>query len=529
MSSRRGHHAARSRPWVTVAIVLAVLAVAGGAAAIAFAFGDDERRAVADPSATPTASTSAPSPTPPTPSPTVVASPTPTPAPSPEPINTTFEGMTTFRGNATRSWYGTGPVPRHPVVLWTYPESGGMCSRSSDQHGERLWCGTGWTGQPNVIVDDDGSIEARFNAYDGAYHFLDGETGEPVRAALQTGDLAKGSASSDPDGYPLYYAGSRDNFLRVIALDRGDPEVLWQINADTSVPNPLWNDDWDGAPLVIGDYLLEGGENSWFYVIRLNRGYDARGKVTVDPKVVLTVPGFDQQLLNDLPDSDVSIENSVAFRDGVAYFANSGGLVQGWDISRVLHGGTKAERVFRFWAGDDTDASVVIDEQGFLYVASELQRFDARSAVVGGQLMKLDPTKPEDHALVWSVPITEKGGDGLAGAWATPALYGRQVYISTNYGDVIALDRASGKELWRIHLAGPTWSSPVPIDDVLIEGDCGGTLHAFDISRPRRKPPELWSLPLGSCIESTPTVLDGMIWVGTRGGAVYGIGDRRRG
>jgi outer membrane protein assembly factor BamB len=414
----------------------------------------------------------------------------------------------------------------HPRVLWRYPETGAMCSHSSDQHGDRLWCGTGWTGQPNVIVNDDGSIEARFNAYDGAYHFLDGQTGEPIRAALQTGDLAKGSATSDPDGYPLYYAGSRDNFLRVIALDRGDPKVLWQLNADTSVPNPIWNDDWDGAPLVIGDYLLEGGENSWFYVIRLHRGYDADGLVTVHPKVVLTVPGYDDELLASLPDPDVSIENSVAYRDGVVYFANSGGLVQGWDISGVLHGGSKAERVFRFWTGDDTDASVVIDEQGFLYVASELERYDARSAQVG-QLMKLDPTKDGDHALVWSIPITEKGVEGSGGAWATPALYGKQVYIATNYGDLIGLDRMTGDERWRIHLAGPTWSSPVPIDDVLLEGDCGGTLHAFDISQPGREPPELWSLSLGSCIESTPTVLDGMIWVGTRGGAVYGIGDHR--
>ena len=42
-----------------------------------------------------------------------------------------------------------------------------------------------------------------------------------------------------------------------------------------------------------------------------------------------------------------------------------------------------ARRVFRFWTGDDTDASVVIDEKGFLYVASELEKFNARSSVVG--------------------------------------------------------------------------------------------------------------------------------------------------
>ena len=167
----------------------------------------------------------------------------------------------------------------------------------------------------------------------------------------------------------------------------------------------------------------------------------------------------------------------------------------------------------------------MIDEDGFLYVASELERFTSRAQEVG-QLMKLDPRHPNDP-LVWSFAIPERGSEGAGGAWATPALYGRMIYIATNYGDLIGLERRTGRERWRIHLAGPTWSSPVPIDDVLLQGDCGGTLHAFDISKPLREPPELWSLSLGSCIESTPSVLEGMIWVGTRGGGVYGIEDRK--
>ena len=48
---------------------------------------------------------------------------------------------------------------------------------STDPAGPRVWCGTGWTGQPNVIVHDDGSIEVREGAYDGHYHFLNGRTG----------------------------------------------------------------------------------------------------------------------------------------------------------------------------------------------------------------------------------------------------------------------------------------------------------------------------------------------------------------
>jgi len=521
MRRRHGprHAAAHSRiPFWTVALVLAL--AAGEVAAWRMELGPFAPAGAVVASPSPGSPSSSPSPSA---SPSLSPSPSPTPEPSPEPVNTAFPGITTFRGNLTRTYYGQGPVPRDPEILWRYPSSGSLCSISSDQDGPRQWCGTGWTGQPNVIVAQDGRVEVRINAYDGAYHFLDGQTGEPVRPKLQTGDLAKGSATSDPDGYPLYYAGSRDDLLRVIALDRDEPTVLWQLDANSSVPDPVWNNDWDGAPLVVGDYLLEGGENSWLHVIRLNRGYDDDGLVTVDPKVVLTVPGFDDALLSVLPDSNVSIEGSVAFRDGVTYFANSGGLVQGWDISRVLKGGRRARRVFRFWTGEDTDASVVIDEEGFLYVASELERFTARAEQVG-QLMKLDPRRREDP-VVWSFAITERGSEGAGGAWATPALYGPMLYIATNYGDLIGIGRETGRERWRIHLAGPTWSSPVPVDDVLLQGDCGGTLHAFDISKPYREPPVLWELSLGSCIESTPSVFDGTIWVGTRGGGVYAVGD----
>ena len=144
-------------------------------------------------------------------------------------------------------------------------------------------------------------------------------------------------------------------------MDRPEPTLLWDIDADTTVPLPLRNNDWDGAALIVGDYLLEGGENGWLYVVHLNRGYDEQGLVTVDPEIVATIAGFDDELLGNLGDREVSIENSVAFRKGVVYFANSGGLVQGWDISDLLAGGTSYSQVFRFWVGDDVDASIVLD------------------------------------------------------------------------------------------------------------------------------------------------------------------------
>ncbi len=440
----------------------------------------------------------------------------------PGPANRGFAGLTTFRGNDSRSYYGEGPVPRAPVVRWREPAAK-MCMTSMVGIQRDEWCGTGWTGQPNVIEHDDGSVEVREGAYDGAYHFVDGLTGLPVRPSLQTRDLAKGSATSDPDGFPLYYAGSRDNYLRVVALDRAEPTVLWQLNADISAPNPLRNNDWDGAALVVDDYLIEGGENGWCYVVRLNRGYDAKGLVTVDPVVVATIPGFDQQLLNDIGDREVSIENSVAFRDGVVYFANSGGLIQGWDISDLLAGGTGFEQVFRFWAGDDIDASLVLDGQGFIYAAAEYQRFNDRSREVG-QLLKLDPSSP-DHPLVWSIAAREIGFEGAGGSWSTPALYGPVVYFSTAAGRVLQVSRETGQIVHEWAVSAPSIASPVVVDGVLILGDCTGDVYAWDVADVSVEPTLLWKIHLDGCVESTPAVWKGWLYFGTRQGYLYGFAD----
>ena len=43
------------------------------------------------------------------------------------------------------------------------------------------------------------------------------------------------------------------------------------------------------------------------------------------------------------------------------YFANSGGLVSGWDLGPLVDGTGEPTRTLRFWNGDDTDASIVID------------------------------------------------------------------------------------------------------------------------------------------------------------------------
>ena len=366
----------------------------------------------------------------------------------------------------------------------------------------------------------------REGAYDGKYHFVDGRTGQPTRLDLVTRDLAKGSATSDPDGYPLYYGGSTG---QLPPRDRPRPHrprgALGVERRHVGVRTRAGTTIGTGRRSWWATILLEGGENGWFYVIRLHRSYDEQGLVQVHPEVVATIAGFDDQLLADLGDHEVSIESSVAFRDGVAYFANSGGLVQGWDISDLLDGGSEYHQVFRFWTGDDTDATVVIDQQGYLYVASEYQRFNERSRQVG-QLMKLDPRRADDP-LVWSIAAREIGFEGAGGSWSTPALYGDRVFFTTAAGRVLEVDRVTGEILWEVHVSAPTIGSPVVIDGVLIQGDCAGDLYAWNIADPSEPPGLIWKLDLNGCIESTPAVWHGWLYLGTREGYLFGLADER--
>ncbi|HEY8543572.1 MAG TPA: PQQ-binding-like beta-propeller repeat protein [Acidimicrobiales bacterium] len=435
-------------------------------------------------------------------------------------------GLLTFRGSATRTYYGEGPIPQSPKVVWTYPEdSERMCSQSEVEQGEHsgdfLWCGSGWTGQPNVF-ERDGRTWVVFGAYDRKIHFVDWETGKDIIPPFETGDIIKGTVTIDPEGYPIVYSGSRDNNLRAIAFDGTAPRELWKLEAGAVSPT-LWNDDWDGSPLVIGDYLYEGGENSQVHVLKLERTYDAEGMVQSSYELVWNAPGWDQELLDALaeidPDraEDVSIENSVAYYDGILYFANSGGLVQGWDVTGLAkEGGAEPERVFRFWNGDDTDASVVVDGEGFLYVASQNERGSPRAEEVG-QLVKLDPRKPDDP-VVWSLHDDK-------GFWATPAIHDDLLIAPADEGIVYGIDRATGEVRWTKHLPGPTWSSPVVVDDVWIQGDCAGGIHAFDVADTTVNPPELWNVSVVGCVESTPAVWEGRLFVGTRGGRFVAVGD----
>ena len=442
--------------------------------------------------------------------------------PEPEPWGAAVSGVTRFRGDLRGTFHGRGPVPTDPAVAWRYPDRA-MCSKEVVRGVERDWCGIGWTGQPLIWERDDGITEVIIGAYDGQIHFLDAATGAPTRQPFRTGFMVKGTDALDPDGFPLYYSGSRDGRFRVLALDREPVVELWSMGRH---PDGVWNDDWDASPALLDDVLHVGGEDSWYRAIRLNRTYDDAGLIQVDPEVLVEVPGFDDELFAAIGDRMVSIENSPVIDEQRqrVYFANSGGRVLGLDISRIHDG--EAPIVFDVWLGDDIDASITLDPDGALYLGIELERFLPRAREVG-QIVKLDPDRPDDP-IVWGIDVPPRRAGEDSGIWATPAWHAGVLYVSTHPGELLTIDATTGEVLQRDDVGFNAWSSPVVIadgrgDPTLVVGTCiTPGLRGYDITDPRA-PVERWRVELPGCVESTPVVWDGGLWVGSRDGFLYAI------
>ncbi|HSJ70793.1 MAG TPA: PQQ-binding-like beta-propeller repeat protein [Acidimicrobiia bacterium] len=447
----------------------------------------------------------------------------------------TVEGLTMFRGNPTRTFFGTGPVPASaPEQLWRYPDSP-MAGLSPEGEEEKWWYGTGWTGQPLVHERDDGITELIFGAYDKQIHFLDADTGEQLRPGFDMGDIIKGTVTLDPDGYPLLYAGSRDPRFRILALDGDEVREVWSLHA--KAVDGMWNDDWDSNPVVVDDMLYVGGENSWWFAIKLNRGYDADGMVTVAPEVVYQMPAWTDDLF-ELLGRQHSVENSTAIFEQKAYFATSGGRVVGVDLTDIEDG--EAEVFFDFWMGDDVDSTITVDAEGYVYVVAhadheKTNNTAARRVREVGQLVKLDTSVPVGDPLtsispiVWSVEIPAARGQDT-GAWATPALHPDGIlFVATDSGNLLAITTDNGAVVWSDDVGVNAWSSPVIADGALVIAvDCfsdQSALRAYDLSDPLN-PRAMWThaLATGGCIESTPAVWNGRIYVGSRDGFMYAFG-----
>jgi outer membrane protein assembly factor BamB len=455
----------------------------------------------------------------------------------PEPYST-LDGVFTFRGNPQRTGGAFGTIPDSPSKL-----SVAWVARTTD--GAAPWFGgSGWTGQSAIVrwpavvrhsmtklgarrFDDD-FIEVLQGSLDGHVYFLDLLTGRQTRPPLDTRNPIKGSVSVDPRGYPLLFVGQGIPDHAPIGLRVYDlithREVFFLPGHDPDAPRHEWG-AFDSSGLLNRrtDTYVVGGENGLVYLLHLNTRFDPIAlTLTLAPEVT--------RYRYHHPHTDTfGVENSLSVTKNLAFFGDNSGLLQALDLRTFTP-------LWAFDAGDDTDASLTIDVEAghpFLYTGCEVDRTGPKGKT---HLRKLDALT---GAQQWDVTRACLGATGPpkkidAGLFATNVVgkgdVADLVYFTLSRcpgpenGAVLALDKATGREVWKVDLPHFSWSSPTLLTSAsgksyLLQGGIDGVVRLLDA----RTGVEVAHVQLEGGIESSPAVFNEHVVLGTRADRIYGL------
>lgn len=450
-----------------------------------------------------------------------------------------IKGVTCFRGNHYRdsASYGYAVIKERKLEIeWQIP-IGGIDS----------WTGVGWNGQPSIVEwskelrstmnireakkNKENLREVIYAALDGKVYFLDLEDGIPTRETIHIPGPVKGSLTVDPRGIPLLYVGQGINTVNGKKVQMGyrifsliDQRNLFFINGSDSFAYRSWS-AFDSTALIDKktDTMLLAGENGIFYTAKLNTNYNKNeNAITINPEVTkyrYRISGNYYQ----------GIENSVSVYKNLAYFADNGGWLQCIDLNTL-------KPVWVKNVTDDTDSTIVIEEENeeqvALYTACEVDKQGTKGL---SYIRKIDALSGQ---LIWekSFQCDSRLGDkpNNGGALATPVLgknslnhlviYNLARYGGFSKGLLVALDKSTGEEVWRLQIPNYSWSSPVDVytaegEGYIILGDSAGKMHLIDGLTGQI----LDTIMLGANMEGSPAVFENMVVVGTRGQKIFGV------
>jgi outer membrane protein assembly factor BamB len=474
-------------------------------------------------------------------------------------LYTSLEGIITFRGNNYREGasYGTAAVKTAKLsVLWSVPTG------STAKTGGGSWTGSGWTGQPLIVKwpDDlkqimnlkdakktqEGLVEVIYPCLDGRIYFLDLKDGTATRAVINSGGGPfKGTGSIYPDGTPILFVGHGDNspgkeVVRARLYSLIDQKLLYTFGKKPDPNSYRKFHAYDSSALfdVESDTIIEPGENGVLYTIKLNTKFDKEaGTLTVDPdpivKINYTNPTYKEASTATLSARWWGFEDSAVAWHNYLYVTDNGGKLFCWDLNTM-------KLVWVQSTTDDSNSSPVFEESpedgtGYLYVAPALKMkakgADPRKG--GTPIFKINASTGE---IVWQTEdYTSYTVTGVSGGVQGTPVLGRgdisdlvifPVARSPNPGSgiLVALDKETGKEVWRMSHNHYAWSSPVAVytrqgksyivlcDTVgqmfLVEGTTGKVLDYIS---------------LGTNIEAAPAVFGNTIVVGTRGQKIFAV------
>ncbi|MCL2342826.1 MAG: PQQ-binding-like beta-propeller repeat protein [Firmicutes bacterium] len=459
---------------------------------------------------------------------------------------TSLEGIVSFRGNNFRegSSYGAANITQQKFgASWKIPTGTLSVPGTS-------WSGQGWTGQPLCMTwpkdlrqhmnlydwakRQDVLHECVYASEDGNIYFFELETGKLTRNTLHVGYCFKGSGALDPRGYPILYVGAGyDSFKgtsHVFIFDLMDCSILYEFGANDPFAIRKWS-CYDSGPLVDAatDQLIYPAESGILYIVKLNSQFDpAAGTVSVN----ITPSDFVRWRYNGVRTGGaywLGMEDSCVIFRGHIIVADNGGNLMCLNLNTLTV--DWVQNVL-----DDTNDSPVLElEDGhpYIYISTSFHLGWRSSTTAPIPVWKIDAVTGE---VVWSTDsryMCHTVSDLSGGVQGTIGLGKNKLsglifvpvadYPGAGNGQLVALDKQTGEEVWHFQSSAYAWSSPTVCYDaagngyviycttagsiVLLDGLTGAKLDVLDA---------------GSNIEATPIVFNGYLVVGTRSNGIWG-------
>lgn len=459
---------------------------------------------------------------------------------------TELKGVTTFRGNNYRDTasYGTADITEGKFeVSWT-----NYVGSLSAPDGS-TWTGVGWTGQP-LIVEWDIETRQNMNMYDwakntetlveviqttmdGWIYFYELETGDATRDAMYLGFTVKGTGTLDPRGYPILYVGggytSYEGESRAFIISLIDCSIIYEYGCNDSFAWRAWS-MFDSSPLVDAetDTLIHAGENGILYIIRLNSEYDAEaGTVSVEPTVVKWRYYGERTSLYSYW---LGFEASPVIYESQIYLADNGGNLICLDLNTL-----KVNWVQDIL--DDSNSTPVLEvEDGhpYIYISTSFHSGWRASeySTTNVPIWKIDA---ETGEIVWQVDYECYTVSSVSGGVQGSIAIGKNnvsdlIFVpvartpQASTGQLVALDKTTGEEVWCVDTQMYSWSSPVVFYDdegngYIIYCTSGYYIYLLDAETGEK----LDSMNIGGNIEASPAVYENYVVIGTRAEQLYGI------
>lgn len=436
-------------------------------------------------------------------------------------------GIFTFRGSSRRDMPQSGRLAARPTQIkrvWCFKTA---YDNRSTKYG--TWGGgSGWTGQPLYVEWPDSLLERQRKESPGLtsdfskreiivgslasyVYFIDYETGRASRKAHKSGNPIKGTVSLDPRLNGNLYIGqgipaSQPFGAEVFNLFSHKRISFFDFDAQAW---RRWG-AYDGSSVVVDNFVIRPSENGTIY------------KLTTTEKEVKIHSLMRYRHRGIAP----GIESSPVVWRNYLYTCDNRGNILCVNIETL-------KPVWHYDNGDDSDATIVLAKENGRVVLYSGTEVDKQGDSGFCRFVKLDAMTGE---LIWENKIACHkmqlyGKMSEGGMFATPLLgrgnckhliFTNMCGMGSSNGTFLAIDRATGKIVYKIALSNYSWSSPVAFytpdgQMFIVTGDVVGNLYLIDAIAGK----VIHKMQGGNNFESSPIVVDDCIVVGSRGSEIY--------